>query len=289
MKSRLMGFLAVLCLCGVQVLSAQDENRGFPKTVEAGSAFSIHFAGSGPAKLYIVGLSQAIKRDIQLGAATEFAAGSLSNAGHYAFIVAGVSSSETGEFDVVPASKPAELSFIAKPSRLQVGVHNGITGAVYVFDGYGNLITAPTSIHFELSNPAGNTESRSLTTRNGAAWTEMDSSAQQGADKFVAQVNGISSVRVIRQVPGDPCSLKMNAKPAGQKVQLITDPVRDCNGNAVPDGTVVTFTEIYNGSQSTADVPLKRGIAEIEMPSHPGSTISVASGVVLGNQIRWEK
>jgi hypothetical protein len=37
------------------------------------------------------------------------------------------------------------------------------------------------------------------------------------------------------------------------------------------------------------DVPLKRGIAEVQMADHGGATISVASGVVLGNQIRWEK
>jgi hypothetical protein len=279
---------AALCFAAALLASAQQET-GFPKIVEAGRAFSVHFTGSGPAKLYIVGPSEVARQDIQLGSATALAAGTLRNAGHYSFVVLGNSSTESGEFDVVPASKPASLSFIAKPSRLPVGVHDGITGAVYVFDEYDNLITAPTSIRFELSNPAGAREFRSLMSRDGAAWTEMDSSAQQGSDKFLAQVNEISTVRVIRQVPGDPCTLKMSARPSGQNIQLITDPVRDCNGNAVPDGTVVTFTETYQGSQSTADVPLKRGIAEIEMPSHTGATISVASGVVLGNQIRWEK
>jgi len=83
--------------------------------------------------------------------------------------------------------------------------------------------------------------------------------------------------------------LKMNASPAGEKIQLETDPVRDCSGNAVPDGTIVTFTEAYEGAESTVDVPLKRGVAKVEMPAHRGATISVASGVVLGNQIRWEK
>ena len=46
---------------------------------------------------------------------------------------------------------------------------------------------------------------------------------------------------------------------------------------------------ILMDAQSTVDVPLKRGIAQVEMPAHEGATISVASGVVLGNQIRWEK
>jgi hypothetical protein len=81
----------------------------------------------------------------------------------------------------------------------------------------------------------------------------------------------------------------MSATKSGDKLQLVTEPVRDCSGNAVPDGTIVTFTQTYHGAQSTVDVPLKRGIAQVEMPSRAGATISVASGVVLGNQIQWER
>ena len=81
----------------------------------------------------------------------------------------------------------------------------------------------------------------------------------------------------------------MNARQSGQRVQLVTDPVRDCSGNAVPDGTIVTFTETYGGAQSTIDEPLKHGIAEVTMQVHPGAKLSVASGVVMGNQIGWNK
>jgi hypothetical protein len=117
----------------------------------------------------------------------------------------------------------------------------------------------------------------------------MDSTAQQGIDRFVARTSGILSTRVVGQVPGDPCGLKVSARQAGQRVQLATDPVLDCNGNAVPDGTIVTFTEAYNGAQSTVDVPLKHGFAEVQMSAHSGATFSIASGVVQGNQIRWGK
>jgi hypothetical protein len=65
--------------------------------------------------------------------------------------------------------------------------------------------------------------------------------------------------------------------------------VRDCSGNPVPDGTIVTFTEAYSGGEATVDVPLKRGVAKTEMPAYDGATISVAAGVVMGNEIRWEK
>lgn len=289
MRLRLAFLLSCLALATMQLAFAEGGSMALPKTVEAGIAFSIQSSGNGKATLYIIGPDQVLRRDVQLGGATFFPAGSLYNAGHYLAVLAGESSNESGSFDVVPAGKPADLSFLAKPSRLPVGLHDGITGAVYVFDAYRNLITAAMAVSFELSNPLGTVQRRMLVTRNGAAWTEMDSTAQQGIDRFVARTGGISSTRIVGQVPGDPCGLKMSARQSGQQVLLATEPVRDCNGNAVPDGTIVTFTESYKGGQSTVDVPLKRGIAEMQMPAHIGAMISVASGVVLGNQIRWEK
>jgi len=270
-------------------LAAQQPDRGFPSAIEAGSAFSIELHGSGQANLYIFGPNQVLQRTIQLGGATYFPAGSLYNAGHYSFLVDAGSQSQSGEFDVVPVSEPSELSFLAKPSRLPVNLRGGITGAIYVFDRYRNLIIVPEAARFELSSQTGNKQTRSVPTHDGAVWIAMDSTAQQGVDKFLAQVGGISSLRIIRQVPGEPCGIKMKARASGARVQLITDPVRDCNGNLVPDGTIVTFTETSGGTESTADVPLKQGFAQIEMPSRAGATISVASGTVLGNQIRWEQ
>jgi hypothetical protein len=117
----------------------------------------------------------------------------------------------------------------------------------------------------------------------------MDSTAQQGIDQFLARAGELSSTRIIAQVPGDPCGLKMSAQQSGQQIQLVTDAVRDCNGNAVPDGTIVTFTQTFEGSQSTIDEPLKHGIAQVTISAHNGALLSVASGVVMGNQIRWEK
>jgi hypothetical protein len=273
----------------VQPMMAQTGQLSLPATVKAGSAFSIDTTGNGQGTLYIAGLGQVIRKDVELGKTSWFAAGTLYNAGRYVVILAANGSSESGTLDLVPQNKPADLSFLAKPSRLPIGLHDGITGAVYVFDAYKNLITAPTPVSFALSSPSGASQTRTVTARDGAAWTTMDSTAKQGADKFVAQAGGITSTRVIGQVPGDPCGLKMNAKADGDKVALATDPVRDCSGNAVPDGTIVTFTEAYGNTQSTVDVPLKRDIASVEMPAHDGATITVASGVILGNQIRWGK
>jgi hypothetical protein len=283
-----------LILCGVAAASlqlgfAQGASMTVPKSVEAGSPFSIQTTGSGKAALLIVGPAQVVRRDLELGQSVSFTSGSLFNAGRYVAILEAGSSPETETFDVLAATKPSELSFLAKPSRLPVGLHDGITGAVYVFDAYHNLITTPAPVAFELSSPSGAAQKHVVETRDGEAWTAMDSTGQQGMDKFAAQLGDLTSMRVVAQVPGDPCTLKMSARQSGQQLQLSTDPVRDCNGNAVPDGTIVTFTETYRGASAIVDVPLKRGIAEVEMPIHNGATISVASGVVMGNQIGWGK
>jgi hypothetical protein len=288
MRAKLSLLLSGLAL-GVPALLGQNGGSNLSQSIEAGAAFSIQCSGAGKGTLYIVGPGQLIKHDVQLGETAWFPAGSLYNAGHYTVVIASATSSQTGSIDVLPARKPADLTFIAKPSRLPVALRGGITGTAYVFDSYQNLIVAPLTVSFELSSKSSPVQTRTIETHYGAAWTQMDSTPHEARDQFVARVGDVSNTRVVGQVPGDPCSLKMTAKPAGNKVQLQTDPVRDCNGNAVPDGTIVTFTESYNDTKSRVDVPLKQGIAKVEMPAHSGATISVASGVVLGNQIRWEQ
>jgi len=281
--------LSTLAAVSMQVALGQGLSMSLPKTVAAGNAFSIQSTGSGKATLYIVGLGQVLKRDVQLGGTMFFPSGSLYNAGHYIVALTGDFPTESGSLDVLPASQPAELSFLAKPSRLPVGLHDGITGAVYVFDAYRNLTSAEMPVSFELSSPSGAVQKRTVMTHDGAAWTTMDSTSRQGTDRFVARVGEVSSARIVGQVPGDPCSLKMSVQQSSKGIELTTEPVRDCNGNAVPDGTIVTFTETYGGRQSTADIPVKKGIAVAQMLNHDGATISVASGVVLGNQIHMEK
>ncbi len=287
MKSRFT-FLVSGLLIAAPCLLAQVEGLQVPKSVEAGVAFTIQSSGSGKATLYIVGPNQVLMRDVERGQATSFAAGVLHNVGHYLVILKTDNSIDKSEFDVTAANKPAELSFLARPSRLPAGLHDGITGAVYVFDAYKNLVTDPAPVSFELLNPSGASQTRVVQTHYGAAFTAMDSTQQQGVDKFIARVGDVTSTRIVGQVPGDPCGIKMSAKPSGQKIRLETEPLRDCSGNSIPDGTIVTFTETYQGAQTTVDVPLKRGIAQIDIPAHNGATLSAASGVVLGNQIRWE-
>lgn len=289
MKTRLIAVLGGLAVGAMSLALAQGGNLNLPNKVEAGSSISIPTSGSGKATLYVVGVGQALKRDVQLGETVTFPAGTLYSAGRYVAVLSGANGTDSGVFDVVAASSPANLNFFAKPSRLPVSLHDGITGAVYVFDTYRNLYLTPKPVLFELTSPSGKQQEHTVATQNGAAWTVMDSTGEKGKDKFEAHLGDLTITRIIEQVPGDPCGLKMTAKQTGQKLDLETEPVRDCTGNPVPDGTIVTFTESFSGGQNTVDVPLKRDIAQVEMPIHSGAKISVASGVVMGNQIGLEK
>ncbi len=283
------GFLIALACLASGCVTAHSQNLNLPVSIEAGSAFSLGSSGTGEGTLYIVGPGQFLYGKVQLGETVSFGAGTLYNAGHYSVWLTSAGSTSTGSLDVSPAAKPSDLTFIAKPSRLQVALRNGISGTAYLFDSYGNLITKPTQISFELGNPTAGMQTHTIETRNGAAWTEMDSTPHEGKDQFVARIGDVSSKRIIFQVAGEPCSLRMSAKGVGDKIQLVTEPVRDCSGNAVPDGTIVTFTELAQDTKSTVDVPLKKGVASVQIPAHRGAIISVASGVVLGNQIRWQQ
>src|SRR4051794_30445860 len=110
--------LAWACLIGsflpaAPLLLAQNGKLDLPDRIEAGNAFSISTTGSGKAGLYIVGVGQALKRDIDLGQTTQIPAGTLYNAGHYVVVVVKDSSPAlSGSFDVVPSAKPADVTFL---------------------------------------------------------------------------------------------------------------------------------------------------------------------------------
>jgi hypothetical protein len=100
--------------------------------------------------------------------------------------------------------------------------------------------------------------------------------------------SGSASVRrVVQEVASDPCNIRMNARPTKQGILVSTDPIHDCAGNPVPDGTIVTFTSTDAKGRSTVDARIKQGTAQAILPASNDATISVASGVVVGNEIHW--
>jgi hypothetical protein len=102
----------------------------------------------------------------------------------------------------------------------------------------------------------------------------------------VASTGDIKVRRVVRQVASSPCNLRIKAQRTTSSVVVETDPVRDCSGNVVPDGTIITFTRTDADGKSTVDAPIKQGVARARMTPSAGAVISVASGVVMGNPIR---
>ena len=263
------------------------QNMTLPQSVAAGSSFSIPTSGSGNATLYIIGPGEALQRNVSLGRTVKIPAGVLYRAGNYLVVLDGGTSRQTGVLAVAPLSQPAQLAFLAAPSRLPVSRPDGISGTVYVFDVYHNLITTPLSVTFQLTDGSGGKQEQTATTSQGVAWTRMNSSSKEGNATFFASAANVSVRRVVDVVPGEPCALSISAQADGKQLHLQTAPIKDCSGNLVPDGTIVTFTEKTGNGISTVDVPVKKGIASIDMPSLPGAVFSVASGTMIGNEIAW--
>ena len=103
--------------------------------------------------------------------------------------------------------------------------------------------------------------------------------------QLTASINDVSARRVVQQVASDPCSLRIKGQRTPKGIIVETDPVRDCSGNPVPDGTVVTFTAKDAKDSSTVDAPIKQGVARAQITATGPVVISAASGVVMGNAL----
>src|SRR5438270_353575 len=145
----------------------------------------------------------------------------------------------------------------------------------------------PTPVKFDRSVKETPPTSRSVEAKERIAFTRLPSANKEGAAQFVATVPGGTPVRrVVQQVASDACNLHMKAQKTETAIVVETDPIKDCSGNAVPDGTIVTFIEVTDKGRSTVDARIKRGTARAELPLAPHGTISVASGVVTGNELQ---
>ena len=276
---------ACLAVCFLAAASLAAQDLQVPATVTAGSGLSIPTSGSGSATFYLIGPSHVAKRQVQLGQEIHIQPPEVRSAGRYLAIVRSGGSSQSGSFYAV-AGKPASLSFLAHPSRIPVAQRSGIIGVAFVFDKWHNLVRQPAAVDFRLAAKDAPAATQSVRSRDGVAWVLMSSGHKAGNAKFVASLDGIEETRVIQQVAADPCHLQIRAERNAKGVLVATAPVRDCSGNPVSDGTVVTFTA--NGPQglSTVDVPIKKDVAQAELKIPGPATISVASGVVMGNEVK---
>lgn len=265
------------------LLCAQDADLRPPSAAVAGSPASIGTTGGGTATFYLVGPSIAVKRAVQLGQDIPLSAKELESAGKYIAIVCSGNCRSVGFF-VVPA-KPVTLAFLVHPSRAPVGESNVVSGVALPFDEFRNLVLTPTAVDFQLMAAGSAPVSHRASTQNGAAWFRTSSGRSAGNLQITASINGVSTRRVVQQVASDPCRLQIKGQRNAKGFVVETEPVRDCTGNPVPDGTIVTFTAKDAQGTDTVDAPVKKGIARAQMQGTGPVTISAASGVVMGNAL----
>jgi len=272
----------IVALCWFAEDCARAAELRVPQNAVAGQPLSIGTSGSGT--LYLVGPGQVIKKEFRSGS-VEIKGEELRSAGRWIAVVRG-DSNQSQVFWMKPG-KPGKLNFLARPSRVPVARPNVISGVTFVFDQYQNLILDPTPVNFNLA-VGSSSSTKSVTSREGVAWINSASAPKAGAAQFVASVGDTSVARVVQQVAADPCerSFRMHvAGHAGDRTIVETDPIRDCSGNPVPDGTIVTFIQTDKTGKSTVDARIKKGTARAELPKADNATITVAAGVVLGNEL----
>ena len=274
---RLLEFAMLVAVCWFAEYAAKAAEIQVPQHAVAGTEISLP-AGNG-GTLYLFGPGTATKKALKSGESFTFTP---KRAGRYTVIVDG----SANTFDVLPATT-AEVAFLARPARVPADRKGVISGTAFLFDANHNLVLAPAPVKFELSVAGGAAQSREVQAKDGIAYVKMDSGRQAGAAQFVASVGEHSIRRVVQQTASDPCNLRMRAQKDKNGVLVETDPIRDCAGNPVPDGTIVTFTAVDEKGRSTVDARIKKGIAQAQLPPMQNATLSVAAGVVVGNEVHW--
>ena len=279
-----------LLLCALLIFAGivLAQNLQLPQAVTAGAGLSIPTQGSGSATLYVYGPGTALKKDIKLGSPVQIDGDQVRVAGRYIVVIKG-SENASGSFYVTPA-KVENLAFLARPSRVPTARPDAITGSAYLLDSFDNLVLQPAPVKFDISVDGGSAATKTEQSKNGIAWVQLASGKKAGAADFVASAGdgSVKVQRVVEQTAAEPCNIQMSAKPDPNGGILVsTTPIRDCSGNPVPDGTIVTFTMNDATGKSTVDARIKKGIAEATLPPSKQGVITVASGVVLGNEVRW--
>ncbi len=282
--SRRLRLCAIICLAGsfVGLCAAQDFH--VPESAVAGEQASISTTGSSKGIFYLVGPGVSRRRDITLGEEVQLAPQDLRNAGDYLAIVC--SGTCRSESFYVSASNPANLTFLVHPSRVPVAQGDAVSGVAFPFDQYHNLVLTTQNVSFQLTAKDALLWSRSVRTQKGVAWFRTTSGKSAGPVQVTASLDDLKTRRAVQQVASDPCNLRITGQRTSKGIIVQTEPVHDCAGNVVPDGTIVTFTATGTDGLGTVDAPIKQGVARAQIEAPGPTTISVASGVVMGNEIR---
>jgi hypothetical protein len=264
-------------------ISAAQDLR-VPSAATAGEGATISTTGGGKATFYLVGPGVSNKSEVALGNEISVRGQELRDAGQYFAILCSDSCHGTS-FYVTPA-KTASLAFLVHPSRVPVAASDAVSGVTLAFDQFGNLNLDPGTINFQLSTGKTSLLSRSVTAHDGVAWFRTTSGKSAGPLLVEASIGELSARRNVQEVASEPCNLRISGQRTKDGLVLQTEPVHDCAGNPVPDGTIVSFTATDASGRSTVDAPIKRGVARAEIAASGPVVVSVASGVAMGNELR---
>jgi hypothetical protein len=282
--ARLVRICAVMYLAAACASACAAQDIRVPDSAVAGEETSISTTGSGKATFYLAGPGVSRKNQVALGEEVRLTGQDLRDAGYFLAILCSQTCRSASFY--VRAGKPASLSFIVHPSRVPVAQNEAVNGVAFPFDQYRNMVLAPVNVNFQLNAKDASLFSRAVRTQNGVAWFRTASGKSAGALQAVASLDDLTTRRAVQQVASDPCNLRITGQRRKTGIFVQTEPVHDCSGNVLPDGTIVTFTATGPEGRDTVDAPIKQGIARAQMDSSGATTISVASGVVMGNEIR---
>jgi hypothetical protein len=283
---RLSKICALFCFataCGA--IGAAQEFR-IPDSPIAGQEIVVSTSGSGKATFYLAGPGVSRKSNVALGEAIRIESKDVRNAGYYVAILCS-DTCRNADFYVSP-SKPISLTFLVHPSRVPVALHDAISGVAFPFDQYHNLVLAPVNVNFQLNAKDASLFSRAIRTQNAVAWFRTASGKSAGPLQVTAALDDNTARRAVQQVASDACNLRITGLRNKTGILVQTDPVHDCAGNVLPDGTIVTFTATGPKGKDTVDAPIKQGVARAQMDAPGTEVVSAASGVVMGNEIRVE-
>lgn len=279
-----MRALISVAICFLVAAAAQGSEIHAPAQTIAGNPIMIATGGSGDATFYLIGPASTSKRQVRAGSDIAVDSDQLEHAGRYVAILCASDGCASSSF-FVNAAAPNRLSLLVHPSRVPVASPNGISTVAFTFDNFHNLVLKPEPVKFSVQPKGGNEISADREAKDGVAWVRLTSAKKEGPTRLGAALGHANEVRVVQQVAGDACNLRIKASRVKNHYLIETDPVRDCSGNPVPDGTIVSFTMTDSAGKTTVDVPIKRGTAKIEMPIKGRARVTVASGVVTGNEL----
>ena len=266
-------------VCGGQELRVPD-------SAVAGNDSTISTTGSGKAIFYLAGPGVSLKSDVTLGEDVHVASQDLRNAGDYVAILCS-DTCRSARF-YVSAAKLAVLTFLVHPSRVPVAQNDAISGAAFPFDQYRNLVLTSVNVTFQMTAKDSSLFSHVERTQNGVAWFRTASGKSAGPLQVVASLDDLTARRAVQQVASEACNLRITGQRTKTGIVVQTEAVHDCAGNALSDGTIVTFTANGLHGKATVDAPIKQGVARAQMDTTGAAVVSAASGVVMGNEIHVE-